>query len=639
MKAIVKLSLILLLLFGTHVFAQDSTDFIGPEGDLYYIGDSLETIAIIPANNESSSDYLKSSSANSVDMVVVSQLDCASFPNICSFVEVLDEDGNPIGNMTADSFCVFQDDDTITAFTIEELTLDSCVTSVALVIDVSGSMNDNNKIGAAKAAARAFVRSMDIYDRVALIEFSSCYNVLVDFTSDTAILIDSINTMSAQGNTAVFDGIWKGVDLTIPEVGSKAVIALTDGMENYSQLCGGAGTPDGLWIGNPPIWWWWGTPDPEGWTDDSTLITNLANSGGVPIYTISLGSSFDPQYLIDLAAATGGTYYHAPTGNDIAQIYETIKYRLCSRYLICYDSPDTLQNGEWHTVQICRKDQYGDCGPCDIDSCQETDTPNINRTPPTTSLDTTCQRWDADVEICVNVTDLDTPQEDLIVRLFYRNSPTASYTSVTMNRTDSTYCYTIPGASIPCDADSIYYYITASDGQATVSSPPHAPSSAYYVFPVCLNSPPTVDGGIDQTIWQCTPAQICWTISYGDVDGNLMTVQKITGPGTLTGSQFCFTPTTTMNYEFVFKATDSCGATDYDTVVIFYSRNNAPVANAGTDQSYFQCSPTEICWPVSCSDLNNNLSECALITSVGTYNGTNICFTPDTAGNYTFILK
>jgi hypothetical protein len=89
----------------------------------------------------------------------------------------------------------------------------------------------------------------------------------------------------------------------------------------------------------------------------------------------------------------------------------------------------------------------------------------------------------------------------------------------------------------------------------------------------------------------------------------------------------------------VLKATDACGLTAYDTVVVYYKLNSSPVAGAGADQTVFQCTSTQICWPASCSDVDGNLSACSLISGPGSYDGTQICFTPASTGTYQFILK
>jgi len=156
---------------------------------------------------------------------------------------------------------------------------------------------------------------------------------------------------------------------------------------------------------------------------------------------------------------------------------------------------------------------------------------------------------------------------------------------------------------------------------------------------VDYNQAPDVLAGADQTVFQCELAEICWPVSVSDVDGNLSSSEMITGPGTFDGSQICFTPTGTYNYEFVIKATDVCGLETYDTVAIYYTLNTAPVADAGADQSLFQCEPTEVCWPVTCSDVDGNLAGCALVAGPGVYNGSTICFTPGASGSYDFVME
>ncbi|HOP05914.1 MAG TPA: hypothetical protein PLF13_01350, partial [candidate division Zixibacteria bacterium] len=156
---------------------------------------------------------------------------------------------------------------------------------------------------------------------------------------------------------------------------------------------------------------------------------------------------------------------------------------------------------------------------------------------------------------------------------------------------------------------------------------------------VALNEAPYVDAGADQTVFQCEATEICWTVASGDADGNLTSIQMIEGPGTFDGSQVCFTPTGTYNYEFIFKATDVCGLEAVDTVAVYYSLNRAPVANAGPNQTLFQCTPTEVCLPVSCSDPDGNLSDCTLMSGPGYYNGSAVCFTPTESGVYSFVIQ
>ncbi len=557
--------------------------------------------------------------------LTISQLICG--PVVCAYVDVIGSNGFTISGLNADSFCVKQDGVTIPSFTVQQLTADSCKTSVCFVVDVSGSMEEDNRLDSAKAAMHRYVNNMDAFDRVAIVPYSNCIGTVTNFTSNKTTLHNAINALNENGFTACYDGIYKGVDITRFELGSKAVIAFTDGLENRSQFC--SQPPDGISDGT--------------YADDSTLICNLANSGGVPIYTFNLGpidyTYYNPIALQKFSNATGGFWSHAATSADVDSVYTLIKQRLCSRYYICYDNPDTIQNGQTHATIICKKDG-ANCTPCDTAYCTETDPPDPTRTPPTISLGDTCQVPTNNLTICTYVDDDDTPPASLVVNLFYRFNGDVSYTSVPMtyNAGDSTFCATLPANLLACKT-LLQYYTTASDGQTTISDPAVNPQGNPYEVDICPNLPPVANAGSDSTLFQCTPAPICITASCSDPDGNLSTCQLVSGPGTYNGSAICFTPAGAGVYTLVLKATDACGATDYDTSVVTVAINQPPVANAGPDSTLSQCGAAPVCIPASCSDPDGNLSTCQLVSGPGTYDGTNICFTPPSSGIYSFVIK
>ncbi|MEW5700875.1 MAG: VWA domain-containing protein [Candidatus Zixiibacteriota bacterium] len=577
---------------------------MGPEDDPYEMienrvekvpEDAAKSVAVNPLAND----------------VTITQIDPSGFPYICSYVTITGPTGYPLGGLDDDSICVWQDTNKIDSFSVVQTPVDSCITSICLVIDVSGSMSSGGKLTAAKNAAKNLVRHMDQYDRMAIVKFSSCYSVEQVFTSDTTVLINKINALSAGGFTAALDGIWAGTNLTIPEFGSKAVIALSDGMENNSENCGAP--PDGL---------------DDGFADDSALIVNLALGAGIPIYSIALGTSFDPQYLRGLANGSGGDYFHAPTGSQLDSIYNEIKLRLCSRYLICYTSPDTIRNGDCHDVIICRHNADGTCTPCDTGNYCEPFPPVI-----TIDVDTVCRRWETPLPICATVTDSDTPPQDLIVRLFYRIGAVGSYADVPMSRSGNTFCYTIPAAMIPCGTDEVDFYITASDGQSTVASPPNAPVGHHTIY-ICPNHPPVCNLPNDTTITLCDgDTTVCFPYSKPyDPDLNLAhcSVRLLSGPkDAKCTDEVCFTaPIFEGTYVVELTCVDSCGLTCADTFRVTFDINDPPVCTAPNDTAIYLCAPAEICLPVISTDPNGDLLRCEVVAGPGQVDNGQWCYTP-----------
>ena len=162
-------------------------------------------------------------------------------------------------------------------------------------------------------------------------------------------------------------------------------------------------------------------------------------------------------------------------------------------------------------------------------------------------------------------------------------------------------------------------------------------------YNITINSAPVVTCGNDSLVFLCASEEICLSYEVSDIDGNvavesILPSEYMSGLDTLL-NQFCFTPTTPGVYGFTIRATDSCGALHEDTIVVGVQFNSPPLAETGLDVVEFQCVPTEVCIPALCSDVDNNLENCFEATGFATYNGSFMCFMPDTSGVYTLILR
>jgi Ca-activated chloride channel family protein len=113
---------------------------------------------------------------------------------------------------------------------------------IMLVVDVSGSMQDDGKMDQAKAGLGAFLQRILPEDRVGLATFSTGASIVVppEALSTNRIPLDSaIQDLRPTGKTAIYDGLMAGkqaLDALPPEKEEriKAIVLITDGLENAS---------------------------------------------------------------------------------------------------------------------------------------------------------------------------------------------------------------------------------------------------------------------------------------------------------------------------------------------------------------------------------------------------------------------
>ncbi len=181
-----------------------------------------------------------------------------------------------------------------------------CDISVALVFDASGSMIGPGQAGAI-AAGNAFINNMDgVIDEAAVLAFSSGVSLLQGMTTDTSALRSAVNSINAGGATAVWDGIYAGLEEVIAHGKNhcRAVIALTDGGDNSSSH----------------------TP---------TELISLATRNRIRVYTVGLGTGIDAALLQAIATQTGGRYYQTPSGSELALIYQEIFVQITQSFREC----------------------------------------------------------------------------------------------------------------------------------------------------------------------------------------------------------------------------------------------------------------------------------------------------------------
>ncbi len=175
---------------------------------------------------------------------------------------------------------------------------------VMLVLDNSGSMQDEDKLAHAKQGLLAFFRQVAPQDEIGLTKFSSKVTQLVapaPFTANRAALTKAVNGIIPEDDTTVYDATVQAVDAIKARADSEhinAVVVLTDGADTSSSVTSRQ-------------------------VLDRLGQEGKAESNAVRVFTIAYGSDAKASELDRFAAASGGKGFTASTA-DIEQVYRSI---------------------------------------------------------------------------------------------------------------------------------------------------------------------------------------------------------------------------------------------------------------------------------------------------------------------------
>ncbi len=252
--------------------------------------------------------------------VTITQVDNSNFPELTLYISVTDASGEPMP-VDPNRIQVFEDGQLMQAEQISGSGEIGPLTTL-LVMDVSGSMYNAGKLTAAKAAAQAYIDQMRPGDQAGLLTFNTEVNYRQQLTTDREALGEAIQSLDARGDTAMFDALDEAARILQEVPGRKAVIALTDGLDNRS-------------------------------TNTADDVVQAIDAGGLSISTIGLGdpaklginSGLDEEVLRTLAGRAGGVYGYANDPEALRGLYEKYGRALQSEYRISYTTQSTLRDG------------------------------------------------------------------------------------------------------------------------------------------------------------------------------------------------------------------------------------------------------------------------------------------------------
>lgn len=239
-------------------------------------------------------------------------------------VSVTDSRGQFVSGLTAGDFQIFEDGRSQKITFFEEQ--DTPVT-LGLLVDHSGSMV--SKLREVAAAVSSFAHSSNPQDEMFVVDFADTVSVeLLDakpFTSDPKELEQAVVTVSAAGQTALYDAVAEGfLHLQYGQWKKKALIIVSDGGDNASR-------------------------------HNLSQVLAMARQSQVVIYAIGLvdqsGLEENPGILERLCKETGGIAFFPRNSESIAEVSRKIAQDVREQYTLGYPPPQDA-SGAFHKIEV-----------------------------------------------------------------------------------------------------------------------------------------------------------------------------------------------------------------------------------------------------------------------------------------------
>ena len=248
-------------------------------------------------------------------------------------VTVTDSQGRLVAGLDKDAFSVFEDGvkQELALFNKDRLPL-----SVVLLMDTSASMEE--KVGAAKSAAKRFVSTLVPEDRARVVAFNNRIDVLQDFTGDKDALNRGIDRLRPAGATALHNAFYISIkDLQKEKQATagarrQAIILLSDG-ENTASIV----------------------------TDEQVI--DLARRAEISIYSIRLTADYEgdkgraafsqaTHLLSVLARETGGQAFFPAQIQELDSVYDRIAEEMRTQYSLGYVPTNQRRDGRYRRIVV-----------------------------------------------------------------------------------------------------------------------------------------------------------------------------------------------------------------------------------------------------------------------------------------------
>lgn len=171
--------------------------------------------------------------------------------------------------------------------------------NVVVVLDVSGSMQDEDKIGAVRHALARFVEGLDARDRIAIVTFADDAFVALppsEVGATRSTILSAIGDLRAYGATNLGAGLERGLELaqSMQGYGGNArVVVLSDGVATMGET-----RPDQL-----------------------VHYADAARARTIAMTTVGMGEQIDFSLLEALANGAGGAFHYVDRPAEVERVF------------------------------------------------------------------------------------------------------------------------------------------------------------------------------------------------------------------------------------------------------------------------------------------------------------------------------
>ena len=248
-------------------------------------------------------------------------------------VVVKDQKGRPVTGLSRKNFELF---DAGRPRQIEDFRSEASDVSVAVLLDISGSMHISGKWDRARDAVIKIAGELEKgRDHIALFSFDNQLHVVQPFTTSPSEVVTALNRVRPWGSTAMFDAIAEtSRQLEGQGAARRAIVVITDGLDNRSKL-------------------------------DATDVSATASSIDVPVYSFVVSSPLDhlnddvaaesgaltPSRgtLDDLSRWTGGASFVTTSAMEATMAVRQIITELRHQYVMTFESGSPAG---WHPLLV-----------------------------------------------------------------------------------------------------------------------------------------------------------------------------------------------------------------------------------------------------------------------------------------------